>query len=833
MESTQIALGGQEEEAIFRSAEMSLIQLFIPLETARETMYTLGSLGLVQFRDLNKKVNSFQRSFVKEIRRLDEIERQYRFFRTQLDDYDIPLIENPFRNTGMDNIPKTSDVDDYVENAKILEQRITQLIESLKTLELRKKTLVQQRYMLATAEEFFADDSNSGDQLNVEFVAGIIPQEKIVILERILWRTLRGNLLFKTHEIIEPIYEPESKTSVRKSTFIVLSHGAILLNKIRKIAESLDADLYDLEYAEPARSEAMVSINSQLADIDAVLDTTNLTLQAELTALSQELLSWNTIIMKEKSIYQSLNLFNYDRSRKILVAEGWAPTADLPALRHHLFQVNSPSSNGAYQDYEDEDDSTSSLGSSGAASRSAEGDSEITTIINILSTTKQPPTYHRLNQFTSGFQAICDAYGVPTYREVNPGLPTIVTFPFMFAIMFGDLGHGFILTLIGLAIVLNQKSLSEMKRGDILDMAYSGRYIVLLMGVCSLYTGFLYNDIFSLSMTWFKSGWKWPENFKKGDLIEARQIGVYPIGIDPIWHGTENGLLFLNSYKMKLSIVMGYLHMLYSYMFSLVNFVHFDSIIDIFGNFIPGFLFMNSIFGYLSVLIIYKWCVDWIAIEKPAPSLLNTLISMFLSPGTVDEELYSGQAPLQVFFLIIALICVPCLLFLKPLYLKRQIDKKAAYEALTTDVVENGHAVHIENDDDDEEAGGHSEEFGDIMIHQVIHTIEFCLNCVSHTASYLRLWALSLAHAQLSQVLWSMTLANSFGMTGIFGVVMTVILFTMWFVLTCAVLVAMEGTSAMLHSLRLHWVESMSKFFEGEGYAYQPFSFKTALSSEL
>ncbi len=63
------------------------------------------------------------------------------------------------------------------------------------------------------------------------------------------------------------------------------------------------------------------------------------------------------------------------------------------------------------------------------------------------------PTYYKPTDFAEVSQLIVDTYGVPKYKEANPALFCTVTFPFLFAVMFGDIMHGSMLLAIALWVL--------------------------------------------------------------------------------------------------------------------------------------------------------------------------------------------------------------------------------------------------------------------------------------------------------------------------------------------------------------------------------------------
>ncbi|PWN48396.1 V0/A0 complex, 116-kDa subunit of ATPase [Violaceomyces palustris] len=849
------------DEGLFRSATMSLIQLYIPSETAHATISELGELGNVQFKDLNPDVTPFQRSFASDIRRVDEMDRRIRFLYAQMDKEKVPVrsLESalPFVNFGgLDARRGPQMMDELFQKLKEHEERLGQMNGSYETLQKRLQELEEAKHVLRETAVFFdqaegrqeqvrgsIDDANApllddvesrgfnsqrGDEsgygtFDLEFVAGTIERTRMATFERILWRVLRGNLYMNYAEIEEPFDDPTREEPVSKNVFIIFAHGAELLAKIRKISESMGGTLYPIDSNADRREESLREVLSRIEDLNNVLFSTSATRRTELVKVAESLSAWADVVRKEKLIYSTMNQFMYDSRRKTLVAEGWCPTNEIGQIQLALRRAAENAGTNAPP------------------------------VLQELRTHKDPPTFQRTNKYTAALQNVGDSYGIAKYKEVNPGLFNFILLPFLFAVMFGDIFHAFLMTLAASSMCLFEKKLAKIDN-DIFSMFFYGRYMMLLMGLFSMFTGLMYNDVASKSMHLFHSGWQWPRA-EEGTVVEAIQLArTYPIGIDPGWHGADNALVFTNSLKMKMSVILGVCHMTLGVCLNLPNFIHFGKRWKIWAEFVPQMLFLQSLFGYLVFAIIYKWSTDWYETDASGnvfrnnpPNLLNMLIYMFLKPGDVDpkEQLYPGQATVQTFLLITAFVCVPWMLIATPYieWREHQKIKGQGYRAIGTadgpgeDEDENGEegsganghhgnggaGGHSGSDEMEEEE--HEFEMGEVIIHQVIHTIEFCLNCISNTASYLRLWALSLAHAQLSEVLWSMTISGAFGMTGVVGTLATVFAFALWFVLSIVILCCMEGLSSLLHSVRLVWVEFGSKFYQAGGYAFEPLKF--------
>jgi len=280
--------------------------------------------------------------------------------------------------------------------------------------------------------------------------------------------------------------------------------------------------------------------------------------------------------------------------------------------------------------------------------------------------------------------------------------------------------------------------------------------------------------------------------------------------------------LFYNSLKMKMSVILGICQMSLGIFLKLANGLCFRHQLDIWFEFLPQILFLFSTFGYLCILIFVKWTVG----TRRSPLILIVLINMVLPGGggenpNIDSYLYPGEKTIENLLVLLAFICIPWMLVPKPVILHFMFKKKKSQ-------LERG----VELSDDSIE--GHPiEEFkmSEIVVHQILETIEFVLGTLSHTASYLRLWALSLAHSELATVFWDMLFAPAMAagvrllklpfLSGIGAFIG----FALWFGVTIAVILLMESLSAFLHALRLHWVEFQSKFYKGDGVKFTPLSF--------
>jgi len=495
---------------------------------------------------------------------------------------------------------------------------------------------------------------------------------------------------------------------------------------------------------------------------------------------------WRLFCMKEKSIYSILNLCQEGMTLRVDI---WYPAAEETKIQALLAATNADAPQQAIL-----------CADRGSPHRSV------------------PPTYIRTNEYTEAFQEVINTYGIPKYQEANPALLTLVTFPFIFGMMYGDVGHGSMLFLTGLFLCWKAEDFRYS-----VPAIFQARFMVVSMGFFATFAGFMYNDFFSIGIPLLASRWEDPD--KDGhfspiyDVKNSGGMGPYPFGMDWAWEGASNELLYMNSLKMKLSVLFGVLQMIVGVLLRWSNAFYEKSTLDLICECIPMMVFMLCFFGWMDVMILYKWTHP----VATTPSIINSMICMAM--GQEDKApLWEGSVQLAQSLMMYTVLAVPIMLLPKPFVLLWQHN--AAQEQkqkglLNVDEELGGHGDH-----------GHGEEFefGEVFIHQIIETIEYVLGTVSHTASYLRIWALSLAHQQLSQVFFDKTIKMGLTTPAPFNGIVIYLMFVAWFGITVGVLLGMDVLECFLHTLRLHWVEFQSKFYKSNGEKFAPYSIHTLLA---
>lgn len=827
---------------------MVLLRLYFSRQAAYDTVDELGELGLCEFRDLNSNQSSFQRTFSENVRRCDDMMRVVRFLSEQVAAVaDLSLAPSAPDRAAMVRL------DDLDSHLRSLEVELLEMNANADALQTQYNELVELSRVLDKGAEFFhtaPQPQSSGAMANpalmpgffdgmaalsasptivvtnelssgsfaeaqlpklLSFFTGTISREKIAAFERVLFRATHGNCIVRFSELKEHLVDPATRLPVHKSVFMVFFSGKAIRAKVAKICDAFDANRYSIPEDSARQMAACKECRGRLEDLDSIMASSRAQSREILLDVANNLRTWREKIVRDTGVFHTLNLLNYDMSNQLFLAEVWCPESAQEDLRNAL-EIGRRRSNSQ----------TPSL----LEQKPLEHDDV-------------PPTYYKTNRFTEVFQSIVESYGVATYQEVNPAPYAVITFPFLFAVMFGDIGHGMLMASFALYVVLNEKRIGARgsRLNEFMKMVYQGRYLLLLMGIFSIFTGFIYNEFFAIPLDLFGSRWQFTSESAMACGIDNCDVPAkvmpplapYPFGFDPVWKGSTTGLVFFNSYKMKLSIILGVSQMLLGLWLSKVNARYFKNQLDLLYEFIPQMLFITSVFGYLMFLIILKWCIDYNAPSCTsdsaclAPDLKSILIQMFMSPGNLPPEMtmFRGQATVQVVLLGIALISVPWMLLPKPLILRVRHQRRRGYRTVDSD--DDGEALL--GGEGDTQGGDHARakfDFSEVFVHQMIHTIEFVLGSVSNTASYLRLWALSLAHAELSDVFLEKLLYASIA-TG--NAMIMVVCFFMWIGLTMGVLMFMESLSAFLHTLRLHWVEFQSKFYllHGDGRKFHPF----------
>lgn len=321
------------------------------------------------------------------------------------------------------------------------------------------------------------------------------------------------------------------------------------------------------------------------------------------------------------------------------------------------------------------------------------------------------PVKLRNNKFTQPFSMFVEMYGLPSYNGINPTAFVAVTYTLLFGIMFGDLGQGIVLSLVGLIIAK--------KTGNMLGK------IMERIGISSAFFGLIFGSCFgyehALDPLYHAIGLK-EKPFEVMDNTMTVLIGAICIGI----------VLILISIGLNIGVS-----------FKKKNYAE-----AIFGN--------NGIAGIIFFV-----------------SLLGGLVSTLLGGANLlGNPLY-----------IIGLIVLPLIL----MFLREPLGCLVA-----------GKKFEME--------GG----VGDFIASNFFEVFEFLLGYATNTLSFVRIGGFVFSHAGMMSVVMLLAETVSAGASPIVVIIGNIFV------------MGMEGMIVGIQVLRLEFYEIFSRFYDGDGEAFEP-----------
>ncbi len=441
---------------MLKSARMKRLSAVILEEKKDEVLRELKEKGTIQLLDAPKtpelkdlELASVPASWVRAktaeyLARVDNILESFKLVES---DRASPLLKNFFEEkVEKAQVPETSPeslFEEVEDRLYVVEDKVTRISSRLESLKKEREELGGAKKILSILQKLGVSPKYLRGYQTIHAPVGVIPSKELKSLEEDIQEITKNYLLYsgeinKRNSVISPIFFKEHEVEITK---------ILRIRRFEEIQIPLKLRGYGSE-------EASSKIESELASLEKE-EKELLKEVGEIAAKEKNKLLQIRELLKVEEFLDGANML-FGKTAKTYVLSGWVPSNRVKEVVKTIQKSSDNYCTISTEDPKKED---------------------------------KPPTLLSNPPQTEPLELLTNTYGSPEYGEIDPTTVMAVTFPLVFGLMFGDVGQGFLIAVLGYFLRFRLKTSEAVKK-------LGGTLI--LCGIAATFVGFLYGSIFGL-----------------------------------------------------------------------------------------------------------------------------------------------------------------------------------------------------------------------------------------------------------------------------------------------------------------------------------------------